>query len=81
MTQAEVLERLQPIFDEVFLEPPRVSPTLSADDVEEWDSLLQITLVVAVEGAFQVRFRVGEVETTHNVGEFADLILRRIGER
>jgi acyl carrier protein len=33
-----------------------------------------------VEKAFAIRFRVGEVEGTHNVGEFADLIARRIQE-
>jgi acyl carrier protein len=54
---------------------------LSAEDVEEWDSLLQISIVVAIEKEFGVRFRVGEVEATRNVGEFADLILRRLVER
>jgi acyl carrier protein len=80
MTQAEVLARLRPIFDELFLEPVEVTPALSADDVEEWDSLLQISIIVAVEKAFAVRFRVGEVEATKNVGEFADLICRRLAE-
>jgi acyl carrier protein len=35
--------------------------------------------MLAVEKAFGVRFRVGEVANTHNVGEFADLILKRLG--
>jgi len=48
--------------------------------VPEWDSLIHITLLVAVERAFKVRFRVGEVEATTNVGEFADLIVRRTTE-
>ena len=43
----------------------------------EWDSLTHISLMVAVEKAFGVRFRVGEVENTQNVGEFANLILKR----
>jgi acyl carrier protein len=81
VTQAEVLTRLQPIFDDLFLEPVQVTDALSAGDVEEWDSLLQISIVVAVEKAFGVRFRVGEVEATKNVGEFADLILRRLDEK
>jgi acyl carrier protein len=81
MTQAEVLAKLQPIFDQLFLEPVEVTATLSANDVEEWDSLLQISIIVAVEKAFNVRFRVGEVEATKNVGEFADLIVRRLSER
>jgi acyl carrier protein len=80
MNQAEVLSKLQEIFDDVFLDPVILTPALSAKDVPEWDSLLHISLMVAVEKAFGIRFRVGEVEGTHNVGEFADLILKRVGE-
>lgn len=81
MNQSDVIARLQTIFDDIFLEPVALSPELSALDVPEWDSLLQISIVVAVESAFGVRFRVGEVEGTKNVGEFADLIARRISEK
>jgi acyl carrier protein len=77
MTQPEILARLQTIFDDLFMEKVVVTPELSADDVEEWTSLTQISLLMAVESAFKVRFRVGEVEATKNVGEFADLIARR----
>jgi acyl carrier protein len=58
-----------------------VTAALTAKDVEEWDSLLQVSLIVAVEKAFKVRFRVGEVELTKDVGELADLIQRRQTER
>jgi len=78
MTQFEILAKLQNIFDDIFLEPPKLTPTLSAKDVPEWDSLLHISLIVAVEKAFSVRFRMGEVEATRNIGEFADLIDRRM---
>lgn len=81
MTESDVLARLQPLFDQLFLEPVTVTPALSAGDVREWDSLMQVSLVIAVEEAFDVRFRVGEVEKTRNVGEFAALILRRTEER
>jgi acyl carrier protein len=77
MNQAEVIAKLQTLFDDLFLEPVTVTPALSAKDVPEWDSLMHISLVVSVEKAFGVRFRVGEVEATKNVGEFADLILKR----
>jgi acyl carrier protein len=80
MNQAEIIAKLQAIFDDVFLEPVTVTPALSAKDVPEWDSLIHISLMLAVEKAFSVRFRVGEVETTNNVGEFADLILKRLRE-
>jgi acyl carrier protein len=80
MTQSEILAKMQTVFDDVFLDDVKVTPELSAKDVEEWDSLLQISLVLGVEKAFNVRFRVGEVEATKNLGEFADLIQRRMNE-
>jgi acyl carrier protein len=77
MNQAEVIAKLQTIFDTVFLEPVVLTPAISARDVPEWDSLTHISLMVSVEKAFGVRFRVGEVENAKNVGEFADLIIKR----
>jgi acyl carrier protein len=81
MQQAQVIDRLQTVFDEVFIEPPQLTPSLSAKEVAEWDSLLHISLLLAVEKAFSVRFRVGEVEATRNIGEFAQLIERRLTEK
>ena len=81
MTQDEVIAKLQTVFDDVFLEPVNLTPAVSAKDVPEWDSLTHISLVLSVEKAFSVRFRVGEVENAKNIGEFADLIARRMDER
>jgi len=78
MTQAQVIEKLQHIFDDVFVAPVTVTPELSANDVDEWDSLTHISLMVAVEKAFNVRFRVGEVEATENLGQLATLIANRL---
>ncbi|MCA1387991.1 MULTISPECIES: acyl carrier protein [Bradyrhizobium] len=78
MKQAEILEKMQEVFDGVFLEKVAAKPDLSAADVEEWDSLMQISLVIAIEQKFRVRFRIGEVEAARNLGEFADLIAKRM---
>ncbi len=74
MSNEDIYSRLQGIFDSLFLEPVKVTAALSAHDVEEWDSLMQISLIIAVEKEFGIRFATGEVEATRNVGEFADLI-------
>ena len=81
MNQTDVITKLQGIFDTILLEPAVLTPATSARDVPEWDSLLHISLMLAVEKAFGIRFRVGEVETTANIGEFANLILKRLQER
>ncbi|MCW5960571.1 MAG: acyl carrier protein [Pyrinomonadaceae bacterium] len=78
MNKEEALAELQNIFDDIFLDEVTVTPELSANDVEEWDSLLHISLVVSVEERFKIKFRVGEVEATNNVGEFIDIILDRV---
>jgi acyl carrier protein len=80
MNETEVIARLQTIFDDVFLEPVKLTPQLSAKDVPEWDSTTHVSLMVAVEREFNIRFRVGEVEATRNVGDFAKLIVKRLGE-
>ena len=78
MNRSSVFEQLQSIFDDVFLEPVTVTPELAAHDVPEWNSLSHISLMVAVEQNFGIRFNVGEVENTRNVGEFADLIVHKL---
>jgi acyl carrier protein len=80
MTDQEVLAQLQEIFEDVFLEPVEVAPELTADDVDEWDSMLHISLVVAVEKSFKVRFSTGEVELTQNIGELMQLIKKHLAD-
>jgi acyl carrier protein len=78
MQQQEVMAKLQEVFDNVFLQKIDVRPDLSANDVEEWDSLTHVSLILAVEQAFGIRFRVGEVESTKNLGDLAGLIVKRL---
>ena len=59
MNQSETIARMQTVFDDVFLEPPKLTPALTATDVPEWDSLLHISILVAIEKTFAIRFRVG----------------------
>lgn len=81
MDLSEVYAKLQKVFDKVFLDQVTVTPELTAGDVEEWDSLLHVSVVLAIEQEFGVRFRVGEVESAKNVGQLAELIAKRAGKR
>jgi acyl carrier protein len=78
MQQQEVIAKLQEVFDGVFLQKVVVTPELSARDVEEWDSLKHVSLILSVEQIFSIRFRVGEVEATRNISDLADLIVKRL---
>jgi acyl carrier protein len=79
MRTDEILARLQVVFDGVFLDEVAVTPGLTAADVPEWDSLLHVSLILAIEREFKIRFRIGEVEALQNVGELAALIAKRAG--
>lgn len=80
MTRAEVFDRLNKVFQDVFDdESITVSDTTTSDDIEDWDSLEHINLVVAVENEFEVKFNMGEVNKMKNVGEMVDIILQRAG--
>jgi acyl carrier protein len=77
MTSPQAYEKLQNVFDNFFFGDVKVAPDLEAKDVEEWDSLLHMSLILAVEDEFKIRFGVGEVESFQNVGDLVDLILAK----
>jgi acyl carrier protein len=49
--------------------------------VEGWDSLAHINIVVAIEKKYRVKFALGELQDLKNVGEMADLILKKTDGR
>ncbi|AHE57205.1 acyl carrier protein [Sphingomonas sanxanigenens] len=51
----------------------------SADDIDEWDSLSHIRLVVAVERQFGIKFKNSEIEGLKNVGELVSVIDGKLG--
>ena len=81
MNTPEILEKLQTVFDSIFLDEVTVTESLTAEQVEEWDSLTHISLIVAVEREFGIRFRTGEVEGTSDVGDFVALISEHLEAR
>jgi acyl carrier protein len=77
----EIYNGMQEVFDEVFMQKVLVKPELTAKDVDEWDSLQHVSLILSIEQKFKIRFRVGEVEGTKNVGDLAALIEKRLGQK
>jgi acyl carrier protein len=75
------LEMLDPIFQEVFDDVEiKLSCGTTADDIEAWDSLTHMNLVVALELRFKIKFALGELQKLKNVGEMLDLINRKLGK-
>ena len=73
-------ERLERVFREVFEdEAIELSDDTTADDIDAWDSLTHVQLIVAVEEEFSCKFSTVEVMRLKNVGEFIKLIDRKKG--
>lgn len=74
------LNRLTEVFHDVFDDGDiQLARHTSAADVEEWDSLMHVNLVLAAEREFGVRFSSTEVAQLVNVGELIDLIELKCG--
>ena len=78
MTKPELLQQINEIFIDVFNDPRIVvTEQTTAADVEEWDSLNHIQLVVAIEKRLKVKFRADEIRDWKNVGEMCSSILSK----
>ena len=78
MVRDEVIKRLVPIMEDTFEVDGLVyADGLSADDIEEWDSLSHIRFMVAVEKEFAVRFSTGEIEGFQNIGALVNVLLAK----
>ncbi len=79
MTMEDIFEGLNEVFRDVFDdEDIIVTAETTSEDIEDWDSLEHINLIVAVEKKFGMKFSMGEVTTMKNVGEMAEIIKSRI---
>jgi len=75
VTDADIYAKLTPIFHSVFDdEDIVVTPQLTADDVDGWDSLTHIRLMLSVQKAFNVRFAAAEIVALKNVEDLVRVI-------
>lgn len=77
--EGQIAERLTQTFRFVFDDPNlQLTSATTANDVQGWDSVMHINLIVAAEKEFGVRFSTSEVMSLKNVGDLADLIARKL---
>ena len=75
MTREEILEKVNEIFKDVFEDDSiEVFESTTAEDVEDWDSLMHITLISEIESEFGFKFQMKDVVGMANVGEMLDII-------
>ena len=74
VTMDDLKEIMRDVFEDDNLEP---TEAMTAKDVDDWDSLSHIRLMVSIENQFKVKFTTAEIERLQNVGE----LLRAINSK
>jgi acyl carrier protein len=78
MSNSDVIIRLTSLFRQTFGdETLSLCRSTTAQDVEGWDSLMHINLIVAIERKFKIRFTTREITALQNVGDLVDAIARK----
>jgi acyl carrier protein len=78
--ESEIYSRLENIFRDVIGdESISLKPETTADDIEGWDSVTHVSLIVSIEMEFKIKIRTDEMETLKNVDEMVNLIRRKLG--
>lgn len=79
MDDAQIYSRMGDVFHDVFDDDSiQVSPGLSAKDVDGWDSLTHIRLILTVQKEFNVKFSTSEIGKLETVGDLVKLIKSRV---
>jgi acyl carrier protein len=78
----DMLAELTPIFHEVFDDDSVViTRQTTANDIDAWDSLSHMNMVMAVEVKFGIRFALGELQSLKNVGDLIDLTEKKLARK
>jgi len=73
----KILSKLNQIFCEIFDDNSlKINKNTTAQDIEEWDSLNQIKIVLACEKKFKVKLKARDINSLENVGSFIDLLIK-----
>ncbi len=78
----EIIKKLTEVFREVFADETVVlSDEMTADDVDAWDSMSYINLILAIEIAFEIEFQQHEIQNFANVGDLKQSIQAKLDQR
>lgn len=73
------LQRLEKVFQDVFEDSTlKITRETNANDIEDWDSIMHIDLLAAVQSEFDIRLNVDDVSGMKNVGDMLDVIERKL---
>ena len=78
MDRDEILKQLSLIFEEVLKQPGlKIDYNMSADDIDGWDSLSNMTIISEIEKKGNVHFKLRDIVRMKNIGDMIDVIIRQ----
>ena len=78
MDRQEVINKLEEIFQDVFDDDSlKLKEDMTSADIEDWDSLHQISILVAAAAEFDIKIAISEARHLENIGALVDLIIQR----
>lgn len=79
MERSEVTNKLTTIFRSIFGDDSLVlSNELTANDVDQWDSLTHMLLITEIENGFSIKFKLKDLNKMRNVGDMIDIIQSKL---
>ena len=82
MSREEIMEKVNEIFRDVFDDDTLIiTDSTNSDDIEDWDSLEHISLIISMEKEFNLKFDIKEVNKLENVGQMVDMIREKLEEQ
>lgn len=81
MERTTITEKITPVFRKVLNEASlEITDQLSASDVDNWDSLSHMLLISEIEAAFNIKFKLKELNKMKNVGDLISIISTKLEE-
>ena len=79
MTRQEILTKLIPVFRGVLNQPElELTDELTANDVDNWDSLSHMVLISEIEQAFAIKFKLRDINKMRNIGDLVTILTEKI---
>ena len=79
MNREEILKELEEIFQDIFDDDTiELTENMSAADIEDWDSLRQISILAAAEDVFRIQLAISDTRNLKNIGDLVDIIAKKL---
>ncbi|MBB1539383.1 MAG: acyl carrier protein [Prevotella sp.] len=78
MEKEEILQQLTLIFEQVLKRSDlKIDYNMSAEDIDEWDSLTNMTIISEIEKKWDVHFKLRDIVRMKNIGDMIDVIIKQ----